>query len=252
MYSAEPSTTACKGRIHSIESFGTVDGPGIRFLAFLQGCPMRCLFCHNPDTWDVHAPVAYEWTPEELLTETLRYRSYIKSGGVTCTGGEPLLQAPFVKAYFRLCHQAGLHTALDTSGVIWNDEVREVLKDTDLVLLDIKTVDEALHKKLTGHSRTNNQHLLDYLQENAIPVWIRHVVTPNINDDEAHLRAVAEYLRSYEVIERVEILPYHTMGVHKYHDMGIPYPLEGVPALSVEKQQQAVDLFRSILSCKVL
>lgn len=213
---------------------------------------MRCLFCHNPDTWDAHAPVSYEWTAEELLKETLRYRSYIQSGGVTCTGGEPLLQAPYVAKYFRLCHQEGLHTALDTSGVIWNDDVLEVLKGTDLVLLDIKTVDDALHKKLTGCSRTNNQRMLDYLQEKAIPVWIRHVVTPEINDDEAHLRSVAEYLRVYDVVERVEILPYHTMGVHKYQAMNIPYPLKDIPALSIEKQQQAVDIFSSILSCKVL
>ena len=252
MSSAEPSTTVCKGRIHSLESFGAVDGPGIRFLTFMQGCPMRCLFCHNPDTWDAHAPVAYEWTAEELLKETLRYRNYIRKGGVTCTGGEPLMQANFVGEYFRLCHREGLHTALDTSGVVWNEEVVAALEHTDLVLLDIKTVDDELHKRLTGCSRTNNRKLLDYLQHQDKPVWIRHVVTPGINDDVAHLTAVAEYLQSYGVVERVEILPYHTLGVHKYRDLGIAYPLEGVPSLSQEKQGQAVEIFRSILSCKVL
>lgn len=151
------NNTPLIGRIHSLgDRFGTVDGPGIRFLAFMQGCPMRCLFCHNPDTWDLKAEVKYEWTPEQLLEETLRYRTYIKSGGVTCTGGEPLMQAPFVEAYFRLCHSEGIHTALDTSGVIFNDAVRSLLEVTDLVLLDIKTVDDELHRRLTAHPRTHN------------------------------------------------------------------------------------------------
>ncbi|MBQ5840147.1 MAG: radical SAM protein, partial [Bacteroidaceae bacterium] len=155
------SATPIIGRIHSIESFGTVDGPGIRFLAFMQGCPMRCLFCHNPDTWDMKAPVKYEWTPEQLLEETLKYRNFIKTGGVTCTGGEPLMQAAFVEEYFRLCKQEGIHTALDTSGVILNDAVRRLLEVTDLVLLDIKTVDDALHQKLTAHTRTHNHQMME-------------------------------------------------------------------------------------------
>lgn len=239
------------GRIHSLESFGTVDGPGIRFLAFLQGCPMRCQFCHNPDTWDVNGNVQWQWTPQQLLDETLKYSNFIKTGGVTCTGGEPLVQADFVLEYFTLCRQNGIHTALDTSGVIFNDAARAVLEQTDLVLLDIKTVDEALHQTLTGVSRDHNKQFMEYLQQIVKPTWIRHVVTPGINDDDQHLTAVAQYLSQFSVIEMVEILPYHDLGKFKYEKMGIDYILKDVPPLSQEKQKHAVELFRSILTCNV-
>ncbi len=240
------------GRIHSIESFGTVDGPGIRFLAFMQGCPMRCLFCHNPDTWDPRGEVKYEWTAEQLLEETLRYRNFIKTGGVTCTGGEPLMQAAFVQEYFRLCRAEGIHTALDTSGVLMNDAVRGVLEQTDLVLLDIKTVDEDLHLRLTGHHRTHNHEMMEYLQTIGKPTWVRHVVTPGINDDDDHLLATARYVNQYSVVERVDILPYHILGAYKYEAMGMTYPLAGTPALSAEKKARALELFRSVLTCKVV
>lgn len=246
------NTSPIRGRIHSIESFGTVDGPGIRFLAFMQGCPMRCLFCHNPDTWDAKAPAKYEWTAEQLLEETLRYRNFIRTGGVTCTGGEPLMQARFVCEYFRLCHAEGIHTALDTSGVIFNDDVLRLLEVTDLVLLDIKTVDDELHRRLTSCPRTNTHRMMEHLQDTGKPVWIRHVVTPGINDDDRHLLATAEYISHYSVVERVDILPYHVMGEYKYDSLGIRYPLKGTPPLSTEKKQHAVGLFRSILSCKVV
>lgn len=239
------------GRIHSIESFGTVDGPGIRFLAFMQGCPMRCLFCHNPDTWDVGGNVQWEWTAEQLMAETLKYRNFIKSGGVTCTGGEPLVQAGFVREYFSLCHYNGISTALDTSGAIFNEAARAVLEVTDLVLLDVKTVDDALHKRLTCMDRTRNHQFMEYLQATGKPVWIRHVVTPGINDDDMHLQAVAEYLSHYGVIERVEILPYHDLGKFKYEKMGIDYALKDVQPLSQEKQKHALEIFRSMLSCPV-
>ena len=239
------------GRIHSIESFGTVDGPGIRFLAFMQGCPMRCQFCHNPDTWDVHGNVQWEWTPEELMAETLKYRSFIQSGGVTCTGGEPLVQPEFVREYFRLCHENGIPTALDTSGAIFSDAAKSVLEETDLVLLHIKTTDDELHRTLTGVARTNNHRFMEYLQEIGKPVWIRHVVTPGINDDDVHLKSVAEYLSHYSVIEQVEILPYHDLGKFKYEKMGMDYVLKDVPPLSHEKQKHAVELFRSMLKCPV-
>lgn len=232
-----------KGRIHSIESFGTVDGPGIRFLAFIQGCPLRCLFCHNPDTWDKDAPVEYEWTAEELLEETLRYKSFIKSGGVTCTGGEPLMQSDFVREYFTLCRERGLHTALDTSGSIFTEKARAVLDVTDLVLLDIKTLDDSLHKSYTGVERTNNQRFLDYLQEIGKPTWIRHVVVPGYTYNDTKLRALREYLSQYSVIEKIELLPYHSMGVYKYEKLGIPYPLAGVADLSDEETKHANSIF---------
>lgn len=246
------NTAPIIGRIHSLESFGTVDGPGIRFLAFMQGCPMRCLFCHNPDTWDIKAPVKYEWTAQQLLEETLKYRNFIKTGGVTCTGGEPLVQTAFVEEYFRLCKREGIHTALDTSGVIFNDAVRNLLEVTDLVLLDVKTTDDDLHVRLTSHKCTHPHQMLEYLQSIGKPVWIRHVVTPGINDDDDHLLDTARYIAKYSVVERVDILPYHVMGEYKYEHMGMTYALKGTPALSVEKKKHAVELFKSLLTCKVV
>ncbi|MGN0233768.1 MAG: pyruvate formate-lyase-activating protein [Bacteroidaceae bacterium] len=237
-----------RGRIHSIETFGTVDGPGIRFVTFLQGCPMRCAFCHNPDTWNPHAPVQFEWEPEELLRETLRYRSFIRKGGVTVSGGEPLMQADFVREYFRLCRQNGLHTALDTSGVISSDKAFSVLDYTDLVLLDIKTTDETLHQSYTGHPRRSNQAWLDHLLSRNKPTWIRHVVVPGYTAVESRLTHLAQFLKPYtSVIERVELLPYHTMGTYKYQELGIPYSLQDVPALTQEEIHQARSLFRNIL-----
>ena len=241
-----------KGRLHSIESFGTVDGPGVRFVAFLQGCPMRCAFCHNPDTWDPRRPVAYELTPEELVAEVRRYKSFIKRGGVTCSGGEPLMQAAFVEQFFRLCRQEGFHTALDTSGALFHEQARRVVDEADLVMLDIKTIDDGLHPSYTGLTRENNQAMLDYLQQTGKPTWIRHVLVPGYTDDDRRLEAVARHLTPYSVVERVELLPYHTMGSYKYDELGIPNPLAGVEALTAERKQRAVDIFKSIVGCKVV
>lgn len=240
-----------KGRIHSLESFGTVDGPGIRFVVFLQGCPMRCQFCHNPDTWDPQAPVQYEWTAEELLQEVKRYKNFIRTGGVTCTGGEPLMQAPFLTEFFKLCKEAGFHTCLDTSGVYFNDQVKEVLKHTDLVMLDVKTTDDSLHRTLVGHERKHNQEFLDYLQQQGKPTWIRHVVVPGLTDDDARLEELAKYIARYDVVECVEILPYHTMGKYKYQNLGLDYPLDGVEDLSAERTANARNIFRKHVTCKV-
>ena len=240
------------GRIHSIETFGTVDGPGIRFIAFFQGCPMRCAFCHNPDTWNPDAPVQYEMTPEELLAEVKRYKSFIKKGGVTCSGGEPLMQADFLIDFFRLCQEAGFHTALDTSGVIFSEKAKQALEYTDLVLLDIKTLDDTLHKDYTGHTRQKNQAFLDYLHQIGKPTWIRHVLVPDYTDDDTRLHALAQHLSQYNNVERVELLPYHTMGTYKYKELGIPYPLEGISDLAPERKQHAIDLFRQHLSCPVV
>ncbi len=248
------------GRIHSLESFGTVDGPGIRFVAFFQGCPMRCLFCHNPDTWDAGARVQYEWTPEQLLEETMRYKSYIRNGGVTASGGEPLAQARFVAEYFSLCKENGLHTALDTSGIIFGDAaagvpselVRQVVDATDLVLLDIKTADDTLHKSYTGQERLQPQAFMDYLQKTGKPTWIRHVVVPGITYTDERLTATASLIAKYDVVERVELLPYHTMGAYKYEMLGLRNPLEGVPPLDSGQIEHARQLFRERLHCKVL
>lgn len=241
-----------KGYIHSLESFGTVDGPGIRFVTFMQGCPLRCQFCHNPDTWDPHAKVPYEWTPQQLMEEVLRYKNYIKSGGVTCTGGEPLLQSEFLLEYYNLCHHHGIHTALDTSGAIFTEQTCKVLDTVDLVMLDVKTADDNIHHQLTGASRTNNAKTLQYLQSLGRPIWIRHVVVPTMTDDDARLHQLGEYLSQYSVIERVEILPYHTMGVHKYEQLGIAYPLEGVDPLSDERKKNAISIISQYLDCKII
>ena len=240
------------GHIHSMESFGTVDGPGIRFVTFMQGCPMRCLFCHNPDTWDATGKAAYNMSADELLHEVLRYKNFIRNGGVTLSCGEPLLQGEFAHAFFRLCHNEGIHTALDTSGVIFNDTTKQVLEVTDLVLLDIKTTDDHLHSRLTGHTRDNNHLMMEYLQSTGKPVWIRHVVTPGINADDEHLHSVAEYIAHYNVVEQVEVLPFHTMGRYKYESLGIKNPLEGVDDLPVEKKLKAVEIMKGHLNCKVL
>lgn len=233
------------GRIHSIESFGTVDGPGIRFVTFMQGCPLRCLYCHNPDTWDVHAPCPYEMTPEELFAETVRYRSFMANGGVTVTGGEPLMQAMFVREYFRLCVQDGLHTALDTSGAIVTPQALSVLDYTRLLLLDIKTKNSHLHPRLTGVSGNNTLAFLHEAELRGIPVWIRHVVVPGYTDNEADLQALGEYLSAFRMVEKIELLPYHTMGMYKYQQLGIPYPLEGIEPLSSERLQRAKEILSS-------
>lgn len=232
------------GRIHSLESFGTVDGPGIRFVIFMQGCPLRCLFCHNPDTWDPQAPCQYELTPEDLLAETVRYRNFIVNGGVTVTGGEPLMQASFVREYFRLCSKEGLHTALDTSGTIITEKTFSVLDYTRLLLLDIKTMNVKLHTRLTGTSAINSKIFLEEADRREIPVWIRHVVVPGLTDNEDDLHSLGAFVSDFKTVEKIEVLPYHVMGAYKYRQLGVPYPLEGTSPLSEERLHMA----RNILS----
>lgn len=250
---SSPQSGGVRGRlhIHSLESFGTVDGPGLRFVVFLQGCPLRCQFCHNPDTWDARRPVPYDWTPEELVEEVLRYKSFIKNGGVTCTGGEPLVQARELTEFFCLCHERGLHTCLDTSGAVWNDDVQRVLSHTDLVMLDIKTLDDTLHPILTGQPRRNNQRMLDYLEAQHIPTWIRHVVVPTLTFDAERMHALAAHISKYSCVKKVEILPYHTMGKAKYEALQIDYPLDGVPALTAEEAEEARAIFRQHVAVPV-
>ena len=245
--SAETTAPPLIGRLHSMESMGTVDGPGIRFVAFLQGCPMRCLFCHNPDTWDVKGEHQFDFTPEQLMAEVRKYKNFIRRGGVTCTGGEPLLQAEFVEAFFHLCRAEGLHTALDTAGTIWTEAARRAAAAADLILFDVKTVDDSLHKSYTGVERTHNDRFLRYLQEIGKPVWARHVVVPGITDRDDRLEAVAQYLKQFSVIERVEVLGYHMMGEYKYESLGLPYPLHGVEPLSPERKANAKAIFQAAL-----
>ncbi|MCD8177366.1 MAG: pyruvate formate lyase-activating protein [Tannerellaceae bacterium] len=234
-----------KGNIHSLESFGTVDGPGIRFVIFMQGCPLRCLYCHNPDSWDVKATGQYQLTPTELLEEVLKYKNFIKKGGVTVTGGEPLMQPEFLKQFFMLCRENEIHTALDTSGIIFNEKTKEVLEYTDLVLLDIKAVTPELHIRLTGSPRNNPLKTLDYLLETEKPVWIRHVVVPGYTDKKEELNTLAQFLQPYKsIIQKVELLPYHIMGVSKYEQMGMEYPLKDVPPVGKEEIEEARKIIR--------
>lgn len=238
------------GRIHSLESFGTVDGPGVRFVTFMQGCPLRCMFCHNPDTWDIDGKCQYELTPEQLVEEVLKYRSFIKSGGVTVSGGEPLMQAEFVAEFFRLCHQKGLHTALDTSGAVVSDVAMRVLDNTDLVLLDVKTMNPELYPRLTGIGQDNNLAFLDVLEQRGIKTWVRHVVVPGLTDDNHWLRCLGEHVGHYDCVERIEVLPYHTLGIYKYEQLGMKYRLEGVPLLSADRAQQIRQILSAYKPCQ--
>ncbi len=235
------------GKIHSFESFGTVDGPGIRFVVFMQGCPMRCLYCHNPDTWPLHG--GGDYTAAEVAARAVKYKSYFTGGGgVTVSGGEPMLQAEFVCELFELLKGQNVNTALDTSGVMFRaDDVHvydKLLSFTDLVLLDIKHIDEAEHIKLTGHSNKNILAFARYLSEIGKPVWIRHVLVPGITDCDEYLLKLREFLSSLSNVQRVEVLPYHTMGVVKYQKLGIPYPLEGVLPPSAERIKNAGEILK--------
>ncbi len=238
------------GRIHSLESFGTVDGPGVRFVAFMQGCPLRCLFCHNPDTWNPQGSCQYEFTPKQLLDEVVRYRSFIKNGGVTVSGGEPLMQADFVSEFFRLCHSEGIHTAVDTSGALITERVFNMLDNTDLVLLDIKTMDPELYTRLTGVRQENNLAFLDILEERGITTWIRHVVVPGLTDNDKWLRQLGQYVMRYDCVEKIEILPYHTLGEYKYQKLGLEYSLDGVPPLSAERASEIRKIMSEYKPCQ--
>ena len=232
------------GNIHSYESMGTVDGPGIRFVVFLQGCPLRCKFCHNPDTWDIKEKKIQE-SPEDTLKKIKRYKNYFgKKGGVTVTGGEPLVQSEYVLELFKLCKEEGIHTALDTSGYIFNEKVKEVLKYTDLVLLDIKSLDKEIYRDLTRVELDNTLKFLNYLQEIKKPVWIRHVVVPTITDNNELLEEMAKFISKFDNVEMVEILPYHTLGVFKYKELGIDYPLKDIEDLGYERKVEIMEMFK--------
>ncbi len=226
-----------KGYVHSLESFGTVDGPGIRFVIFLQGCPLRCQYCHNPDTWDpTKAKFTYE--ASELVDEVLKYKAYIKTGGVTVTGGEPLMQIDFVIELFKLLKKKKIHTALDTSGITFNSQRKakfdELIKYTDLVLLDIKAIRPSKHIEITGSINTAIIEFARYLDANKIKMWIRHVYVPGKESDE-ELRELHQFIKSLKHVDKVEILPYHKMGIRKYEELNIPYPLLGVNEPSKEE-----------------
>ena len=236
------------GNIHSVESCGTVDGPGIRFVVFTQGCPMRCQYCHNPDTWEFKDN--NKMSVEEILNQYEGVREFCK-GGITVTGGEPMAQMEFVTELFKQARAKDIHTALDTSGVLLNREhtekVDELLKYTSLVLLDIKHIDDEEHKKLTKHSNKNILDFARYLSETKKPMWVRHVVVPGITFKEEYLTRLGEFLGTLHNIVALDVLPYHDMAIPKYENLGIEYPLKGVPPLTHEQALEARNIILKAL-----
>lgn len=226
-------------KVHSIESFGTVDGPGIRFVLFLQGCHLQCKYCHNRDTWDMNGG-SYQ-SLEDILQKILRYKNYIMPhGGVTVTGGEPLLQVKFLIQLFTALKEKHIHTCIDTSGMVTlSEDVKQLLSLTDLVLLDIKHINNEKCKQLVGRGNEKELAFAQYLSKQNIPMWIRQVLIPGITDDENDLLTLKKFLSSLSTVEKIELLPYHAMGRYKWKELGVTYDLEGVPEPSEKEIQRA-------------
>ena len=237
------------GRVHSIQSLGTLDGPGVRFVTFLQGCHLRCKCCHNPDTWGAGGT---EYSVEDVVNRVVRYRNYFgETGGVTVTGGEPLLQIDFVTELFTALKAKGINTCVDTSGITFRadnqavvDKHKKLLEVADLFLLDIKHIDDEACKKLTGQSNQNTLAFAKFLSDNGKRMWIRQVLVPGITDDEESLSRVRQFIDSLQTVEKVEVLPYHTLGLVKYEKLGIEYPLKGLEAPSKEVLLRAKEILR--------
>ena len=231
-------------KVHSVESFGTVDGPGIRFVLFLQGCHLQCKYCHNRDTWDLNGG-EYK-TLDEIFEKIKRYKNYIipSGGGVTVTGGEPLLQVKFLIKLFKKLKEEKITTCIDTSGMVsLAEDIKEVLKLTDLVLLDIKHIDDEKCKKLVGVSNKKELEFAKYLSENNIRMWIRQVLVPGYTDDEKDLLKLKKFISTLKTVEKIQILPYHSMGKFKWEKLGVKYELEGVR----DATQADVDRAKKIL-----
>lgn len=239
------------GRIHSTESFGSVDGPGIRFVVFMQGCHLRCQFCHNPDTWRIGSGGTLR-TAKDLLDNALQYKEFWGTrGGITVSGGEPLIQIDFLIEFFKLAKEAGVHTTLDSCAAPFTydepffSKFNELLKYTDLILLDIKQIDEDAHKILTGRTNSNILECAKYLSKINQPVWIRHVLVPGGSDRDDFLMRLNDFVKTLNNVDKFEVLPYHQLGVYKYKALGIPYPLEGVPVPT----QERIDNAKNLLHC---
>ena len=233
-----------KGYVHSIETFGTVDGPGIRYVVFTQGCPMRCKYCHNPDTWTPRT--GEQMDTDDIITDFEKYKPFLTNNGITVTGGEPMMQMDFLLDLFKKAKEKQAHTGIDSSRIMFNpksesfmEKLDELLKYTDLIMLDIKHIDDEEHKKLTGQSNKNILAFARYLSEKKIPVWIRHVTVPGITFNTKYLVQLGEFLAELDNIEALDVLPYHTMGVPKYESLGIEYPLKGVEPLDKEDAMKA-------------
>ena len=240
------------GYIHSIESFGTVDGPGVRMVVFLQGCPMRCLYCHNPDTWETAK--GERMSAMDVICRYERNRAFYTRGGLTVTGGEPLLQVDFLLELFALAKERNIHTCMDTSGITfqpgespYRKKLDRLLELTDLVMLDIKHMDSAQHIRLTGHDNANILAFAQHLNKLRIPVWIRHVIVPGFTDQEEELVSLGRLIAGLTNVKAVDVLPYHTMGVEKYKALGICYPLEGVQAVGSAEAARAKTIILSAI-----
>lgn len=245
-----PEGENMNGFIHSTESFGSVDGPGVRFVIFVAGCPMRCQFCHNPDTWNMQ--VGEQKSADELLAQALRYRSYWKDGGgITVSGGEPLLQMDFMIELFQKAKEKGINTTIDTSGAPFTREepffgkFKELMKYTDLLLMDIKHIDDEQHKLLTGHTNKNILDMARYLSEIGKPVWIRHVLVPERSDKDEYLKELYKFIKTLDNVEKVEILPYHTFGEYKWKELGYDYPLAGIEPPTKERIKNANEILHT-------
>lgn len=232
------------GYIHSIETMGLLDGPNIRVVVFLQGCPLRCLFCHNPDTWNTTSK--NKFSSKEIVDEVRKYRHYIEEGGgVTFSGGEPLFQSEFLLEMLSMCKKAGINTCIDTSGTGYKKElIPEILKYTDLVILDIKGIEKNGYKEITGHTIDEFEYFKNILNESGKKVWIRQVIVPGINDNEEYILGLKKYIKGINNIEKIELLPYHTMGVFKYNKLNFKYRLENVPDMDVEKCKKLESLLK--------
>lgn len=233
-----------KGYVHSLESFGTVDGPGVRYVVFFQGCPMRCLYCHNPDTWKIAQGMQME--SSEIVEKIARNKMFYTTGGITATGGEPLLQIEFLTELFQTAKREDISTCLDTSGILFNpkdvkkmEQFDALVKVTDLVMLDIKHMDSLAHQKLTGHSNEAVFEFARYLEVKNVPLWIRHVVVPGITDDVKEWEALGKYIRTLNNYKHLEVLPYHTMAKHKYERLGLDYPLGDTRECMKEEAEEA-------------
>ena len=231
------------GQVHSIQSLGTVDGPGLRFVVFLQGCNLRCKCCHNPDTWDMNGEK--QFTAEEIVEKAKKYKEYFgKKGGITISGGEPILQADFACEVFRLCHENGINTCLDTSGSILNDNVKKLLSETDRVLLDIKYTNDADYLQNVGCSLEKPMEFLEYLNEKQIPTTIRQVIIPTINDNEENIEKLNEIVKQYPCIDKVELLPFKKICQTKYDSMKIEFPFGNMDTPTKETMNKLNELLK--------
>lgn len=234
------------GKINSIETMGLVDGPGVRFVIFMQGCSLRCLFCHNPETWDMNKKVD-EYTPDELVKKVLNYKAYFgDKGGVTFSGGEPLMQKEFLLECLKLLKKENINTCIDTAGSIPN--CSEILKYTDLVILDIKAINTDKYKYITKGNINNQENFIKLCQKMNKKLWIRQVIIPTINDTKEYIKCLASYIKPIKNIEKIELLPYHTMGVHKYDELNIKYPLKNINDMDKDKCKKLEDYLKKELT----